>query len=120
MKRLILLALLLLASSAFAQTSHTATLTYTKSSDSTTANPGTVSVYRAVGVCPASGLGTLTFTMLTSTASPGGTYTDNLPGPGTYCYYLTATISSATSGPSNTGGGSANPFPPVLGTVVVQ
>jgi len=118
MKRLIL-AILAVAIPAFAA-SHTATLTYTASSDSTTGNPGTVTVYRATGACPASGLGSLTFTAVTTTAPSGGPYTDTLPGPGTYCYYLTATISGATSSPSLTGGGSANPFPPTGVTVVVQ
>lgn len=109
----------LIAAPVFAA-SHTATLTYTASSDSTTATPGTVSVYRAVGACPASGLGSLTWTLVTSTAPAGGTYTDTLPTAGTYCYYLTATINGATSAASNTGGGTASPFPPSLGTVVVQ
>jgi hypothetical protein len=117
--RLASLLVLLLAIPAFAA-SHTASITYTASSDSSIGTPGTVTIYRAVGACPASGLGSLTFAQVTSTAPAGGPYTDTLPGVGTYCYYATATISGATSIPSNTGGGSANPFPPTTFTVTVQ
>src|SRR5579871_3112162 len=70
------LSLLLMAAAVQAQAAHQVTLTWTASKDSTTASPGTVSVYRAVGACPASGIGTLTYTALTSTAPAAGPYID--------------------------------------------
>lgn len=120
MKYIIALLALALSLPALAA-SHTATLNYTASPDSTTASPGTVDVYRATGACPSSGLGTLTFTKVDTTPQPpAGSYVDTLPGTGTYCYYLIFNQNGASSAPSNTGGGTANPFPAVLGTVVVQ
>ena len=113
------LALLVLALPTYAQASHTATIPYTASADSTTGNPGTVTIWRAPVACPASGIPTGA-TALTTTAPASGTYTDTLPGAGVYCYYLTATISGATSGASNTGGGTALPFAPTLGSVTVK
>lgn len=83
-------------------TGHQINLTWTASSDSTTANPGTVAIYRANAVCPTSGIGTLIYTAVTTTAPAGGPYNDTTVTAGTWCYYVTATISSATSGPSNT------------------
>ena len=120
MKALFASLLLVLALPLAAQATHTATLPIGASPDSTTSNPGTVTVYRATGTCPTTGLGALTFTAVTTSAPASGSYVDTLPGPGTYCYYLTATISGATSGASGTGGGTATPFPPTLGTVVVK
>ena len=112
--------LLVLALPLAAQATHTATLPIGASPDSTTSNPGTVTVYRATGTCPTTGLGTLTFTTVTTSAPASGSYVDTLPGPGTFCYYLTTTISGATSGPSGTGGGVALPFAPTLGSITVK
>lgn len=106
--------------------SHTATLTIQQSSDATTTAPGIVSIYQYNGACPTA-VSSVTWTTLTTTfvVTPNssgtgtGTYTATLPGPGTYCFYATATIGGATSGASNTGGGTATPFPPTI-TVVVQ
>ncbi len=122
MKRMFLIAVLTIVAVCIpisAQTAHTAKLTITASPDSTTGNPGTTAIYRAAGVCPASGLGSLTFAAVTTSGPASGSYTDTLPGPGSYCYYMTATISGVTSIPSSTGGGTAGPFPPTF-TVVVQ
>lgn len=102
MKKLLFSLLLGSSSVAFAA-SHSVTLTWTASTDSTTANPGTVNVLRATGNCPASGIGTLTYNTLTTTAPAGGPYVDNSVTSGTtYCYYVTATIGGQTSNPSNT------------------
>lgn len=66
----------------------------------TLAAPCTVQIYRAVGTCPASGIGTLTYTPLTSTliastlgdTSSNFTYTDATIAVGTsYVYYATVT-----------------------------
>lgn len=100
--RNILAILFFVAAATLAQAQHKVTLSWTASTDSTSSNPGTVSVYRATGTCPASGIGTLTYTTLTATAPAGGPYADSTVTAGTYCYYVTATISGATSGPSNT------------------
>ena len=105
--RILLLTIFVLSLSAHAAAAqHSVTLNWIASTDSTTATPGTVTVYRATAACPASGIGTLTYTALTTTAAAGGPYTDSAVTTGvTYCYYLTATIGGATSGPSNTAGG---------------
>lgn len=81
--------------------SHQVTLNWTASIDSTASNPGTVTVYRANAACPATGIGGLNYTALTTTAPAGGPYSDTTVGVGTWCYYVTATIGGATSGPSN-------------------
>lgn len=126
-KRILLLVSLALvfAGMAHAQTgAHSAKLSWAASADSTSANPGTVAIYQASGACPASGLGSLTFATVTTTAAPSATaanpYIVTSLTPGTYCFYLTATIGGATSGPSNTSGGSTSTFPPTSFTVVVQ
>lgn len=104
MKKLLLLAILMAATTAVhAQTSYSVALAWTASTSSTTATPGTVKVFRAAGACPASGIGTLTYSALTTTAPAAGPYKDTAVANGTtYCYYLEAVVGSATSGPSNT------------------
>lgn len=94
--------LFFVAAASLANAQHKVTLSWVASTDSTSSNPGTVSVYRATGTCPASGIGTLTYSTLTAAAPAGGPYADTTVSAGTYCYYVTATISGATSGPSNT------------------
>ncbi len=82
---------------------HSVSMTWTASADSTTTTPGTVSVWRASETCPAT-VSTTTpgFTAVTTTAPAGGPYADTTVTAGTWCYFVTATISGATSGPSNT------------------
>lgn len=116
MKRL--LALFVFALGAFAQ-SHSATLTWTVPTEPS----GTgYDVYRAVGTCPSSGIGTLSYTLLNSTPLTVLTYTDTtVTGGTTYCYYVTASLSGVQSGPSPTAGAAIpSTFPPTTLTVVVQ
>ena len=123
MKKLLICALFVLAalSARAANAQHSVTLNWIASTDSTTTTPGTVSVFRATGTCPASGIGTLTYTTLTSTAPAGGPYTDTAVTVGSaYCYYITATIGSATSGPSNTVGAVIPVGPPTSLIIVVK
>lgn len=104
-----------------AQAAHSVTLNWTASTDSTTATPGTVSVFRALGACPATGLGTATYTALTTTALAGGPYIDTTVTAGSsYCYYIGATIGAATSGPSNTYSALIPIAPPTITVVVIQ
>jgi hypothetical protein len=102
MKRLALL-VLLLASSAVAQTSHKVTLTAT-SPDLSASNPGTVVFYRASGQCPASGIPTGGTALSSSMAFPGtASYTDStVAGGNTYCYYAIGTSQGGSSANSNT------------------
>lgn len=104
MKRfLLLITMLFVATASYAQTTYSVTLNWAASTSSTPAAPGTVTVYRATGTCPASGLGTLTYTALTTTAPDAGPYTDATVASGsTYCYYAEAVIGGASSAPSNT------------------
>jgi hypothetical protein len=120
--RMLLLMIFALSLSAHAASAqHSVTLNWIASADSTTTTPGTVSVFRATGTCPASGIGTLTYTTLTSTAPAGGPYTDTAVTVGSaYCYYITATIGSATSGPSNTVGAVIPVGPPTSLIIVVK
>lgn len=117
MKTLFAALLFLLAAPAFAQ--HSVTLTWTKSPDSTTQNPGTVNVYRANAACPASGIGSLTYTNIATGQAPGGSYSDTSVSAGnSYCYYVTAVIGGAESAPSNTFSGVLKPAAPSLTGVV--
>jgi hypothetical protein len=121
MKRAVSGILLVLSAIACKAQSHQVTLTWTASKDSNTSSPGTVSVYRAVGSCPAIGIGTLTYTNLTSAAPAGGPYIDSTVTAGTtYCYYITATINGATSQPSNTANATIPVFPPIALTIIIQ
>lgn len=126
MKRnfLVTLILALAAISAPAATPHTGSVAFPASSDSTPTNPGTTQIYWAPGACPASGLGSLPWNQATASGQPSYTvlnpYVITLPSPGTYCFYVTFTTGGATSAPSNTAGGSANPFPTGSITVTVQ
>jgi len=119
MKRLFWIALF--AASLHAQSTHQVTLRWTASPDSTTAAPGTVTVYRATAACPASGIGTLAYSKLTATALAGGPYVDTSVTTGsTYCYYVTATIGGLESNPSNTFQGQIPTAPPSTLTGSVQ
>jgi len=115
------LALLAPIGLAAAQTTHTVAMSYTASTDSTTANPGTVTAFYATSACGTSGQ---TFAQLAANGPASDTaaapWKVNLAGPGTYCFYVEAVIGGASSVPSNTSGGSANPFPPAAFTVTVQ
>lgn len=98
MTKLLNLALLMMATSALAQTAPVVELTWQASASSTAADPGTVQVYRAPGACPATGL-PQNYTVIDGSAPAGGPYMD-AASAGTYCYFLTATIDGVASGPS--------------------
>jgi len=121
MKRAVMGLILVLSAIVCRAQSHQVTLSWTASKDSSASNPGTVTVYRAVGSCPSSGIGTLTYTPLTTTAPAGGPYTDPTVTAGmTYCYYVTATINGATSQPSNTANATVPVFSPTAVSVLIQ
>jgi hypothetical protein len=121
MKRAVSGILLVLSAIACKAQSHQVTLTWTASKDSNASNPGTVSVYRAVGSCPPSGIGTLTYTPLTTAAPAGGPYPDTTVTAGmTYCYYVTATINGATSQPSNTASATIPVLAPTALIIMIQ
>jgi hypothetical protein len=115
-KTSILLAALMLgsvAARAQATPSHEVDLTWTASTDG-----GTVTVYRASGLCSAT---TLSFVKLTSTAPAGGPYKDTAVTAGNYCYYVTATVNGTESVPSNSVNPSVPTAPPTnLVNVVVK
>ncbi len=114
-----LLSLFLFAPFVAAQSGHTVTLSWSASPDSTTTNPGTVNVWRSAGACSTGAPSGAT--QLTASAPAGGPYVDSSVQAGsTYCYYVTATISGATSGPSNTTQAAVGPFPPSGLTVTVH
>jgi len=114
-----------------AQAAHRVDLTATDTG-CTAAQSCTLQVYRAAAACPASGIGTLTYSQLASAATGTATastttwtYSDTAVTAGqTYCYYVTATYTVGTGGPS---GPSATfqgtiPAPPMVPTLsgVVQ
>lgn len=112
MKRFLLL--ILLAGLAFAQ-SHSVTLNWVAST-----TPGvTYNVYKLTGACPA---GTPTgFAIINSSPITALTYSDTAVVAGaTYCYYGTAVLNGAESGPSNTAAGAVPPFPQTMFSVVVH
>lgn len=104
MRKLLLLATMLICSVvAQSQTSSNVTLTWKASASSTTATPGAVSVFRAVGTCPATGIGTLTYQKVSTTAPAAGPFVDTAVSPSTtYCYYVTPVIGGISAAPSNT------------------
>jgi hypothetical protein len=99
-----------LASPARAQ--HSASLSWTASSDAA-ANPTLgYNVYRLAGACPASG--TNGFTKLNTSPVTTTTFSDASVGLGSFCYYVTATLNGAESVPSNTASAVILPGAPTL------
>lgn len=85
---------------------HSAILTWGAAADATSAS--TYNVYRAVGACPATGLGSLSFSKLGNTAVLA--FTDATVAIGnSYCYYATQEAGGFESVPSNTAGGNVTP-----------
>jgi hypothetical protein len=115
-----LVALLLLASTAFAQSGHGVQLTWTENDPlypTTTFN-----VYRLNAACPASG--TAGFTKLNSTAITPEIYFDPSPAAvgSTLCYYITAVAGGLESAPSPTAQVTFSPPPlaPSIPKAVIQ
>jgi len=77
---------------------HSVTVTWNAAPDATAS--ASYNLYRATGVCPASGLGTLTFTKQVNVSAL--TATDTAVTFGSYCYYVTHVEGTAESIPSNT------------------
>ncbi len=103
---------LLFVSTAFAQTTHSVTLTWTD-----TSNPPVVTynVYRATGLCS----GTPTFSKLAS-AVTAKTYMDSTVIPGNWCYQVTAVVNGSESVPSNSVNPNVPAFAPTSLTFTVQ
>ena len=103
-------ALALFASPARAQ--HSASLSWTASSDAA-ANPSLgYNIYRLAGACPASG--TSGFTKLNASPVTTTTFSDATVALGAVCYYVTATLNGAESVPSNTASAVVLPGAPTL------
>lgn len=98
--------------SAFAQTTHSATLTWAD-----TQNPAgtTYNVYRATGLCS----GTPVFSKLASGLVPK-TFTDPTVSPGNWCFQVTATTAGIESPASNTAQAPVPNFAPTQLQVTVQ
>ncbi len=64
---------------------------------------GTTTIYEAQGVCPASGIGSLSYSVVTTQTALSGTYLDTAEtAASTRCAYATATVGTQVSAPSNT------------------
>jgi hypothetical protein len=111
MKRFLSL-LLFSGACAFAQSTHSATLTWV---DKLNPTGTTYNVYRAPGLCS----GTPTFSKIT-TAVTVTTYQDTTVTPGGYCYEVTAVFNGVESTPSNTAQANIPAFAPTTLTVVTQ
>lgn len=95
-----------------AKAQHSASLTWTASTDAA-ANPTLgYNVYRLAGACPASG--TAGFTKLNSVSVTTTSFTDSTISLGNACYYVTATLNGAESVPSNTASAVILPGAPTL------
>lgn len=104
MKKLIVLALLVFVGTALrAQAAHSVVLTVT-SPDTSSASPGTATILRASGACPASGVPSSGSTLTSTLSVPGtATFTDStVTGGNTYCFWATLKASGGGSGVSNT------------------
>jgi len=88
---------------AFGQSGHTVTLTVASPDTSSTA-PGTATILRAAGACPASGVPASGTTLTSSLSVPGtANYSDtSVAGGSTYCYWSTLKTAGGGSGVSNT------------------
>lgn len=109
---IVCLALFLFGTSAFAQTTHKAVLTWTD-----TLNPTgtTYNIYRAPGLCS----GTPVFAKLASGVT-ALTYTDSTVTTGNYCFTVTATFSGVESAQASPALAPVPAFPPSGLSVVVQ
>lgn len=88
---------------AYGQTpTHAVTLTVT-SPDASSAAPGTATIQRATGACPASGVPASGTTLTSSLSVPGtATFSDNtVVGGNTYSYWATLKTAGGGSGVSN-------------------
>jgi hypothetical protein len=96
--------LVLAATFGHAQATNTVSLSWQDTSCTAT-TPCTAQVFRATGSCPASGIGTLTYTELTALdaqATVAGAYSDTTAVQGqTYCYYVTDSFVTGGTSPSN-------------------
>ncbi len=106
-----------LVASLFAQTTHSAVLNWTASSDAA-ANPTLgYNVYRLSASCPKTG--TSGFTKLNTAPVTALTYTDTPLPIGNVCYCILATLNGIESKPSNKAGGTVGPGTVVL-TLTIQ
>lgn len=96
---------------------HSATLGFTKSADDTGAVGQGYSTWRMPSACPASVTSTSGFTKLNPTLFTSNSYVDPNLAPGVYCYVVTFTTSSATSGPSGSAAATILPAAPTGVTI---
>jgi len=111
MLTLLLITLLMFPQAVPPPTTHYTTLTWTASADVPSPPPAGsgYDIWRAPGVCPASGIpaGAAKIAPLVATT----TYYDTAVTVGsTYCYYVVAVVSSQNSLPSNDAGDTILPF----------
>jgi hypothetical protein len=95
------------ASAAFAQTTHTATMSWKAPTDAIATS--TYNVYYVAASCPTSGLGTLNWVKINPVPIVGLTYTQSGLAAGNYCWYVTQVQNGVESPPSTTAGGMAKP-----------
>jgi len=87
---------------------HSAVLTWAAPDDASAT--ASYNIYRASGLCPASGLGTLVFSKVNASPITALTFTDtSVKVGGQYCYYGTHAEGAVESIPSNTAGGTVTP-----------
>lgn len=96
---------------------HSVTGTFTKSTDDTGATGSGYTTWRLSGTCPTNPTTTTGFTSLNSTPYTVATFTDSTVTPGTYCYVVTFSNSTATSVPSNTASAVIQPAAPLNLTI---
>lgn len=114
---LAVLAILFAPAAAKAQ-SHSATLKWTASTDSTQTG-ASVNVYRSTGACPAAGTTPSGFTVLASKIT-AVTYVDTTVGIGQFSYYVTEVVGTQESAPSNCVSTSILPASPTALTLTAQ
>jgi hypothetical protein len=118
LKKVFLTAMLALAFPVFTLAApHSVTLGITRSPNDTQAPGQGYTAWRKSGLCPASVTTTAGFTQLNSVLFTTTTYTDTTVVPGLYCYVVTFTNPTATSGPSNTAAATVLPNSPTSVTV---
>jgi hypothetical protein len=118
MRNIVLALALLVPTAALAQSGHSVVLTVT-SPDTSVVAPGTATILRAAGACPASGVPASGTTLTSTLAVPAtATFTDStVTGGNTYCFWTTLKTAGGGSGVSNTFQGATTVVVTLSGTV---
>jgi len=120
MKKLLLLTVLLAASFACAQSTHSVDVIWSTPSSDASGNPPVIyTVYRAPSACSANPLASA-FVRVGTASATATKFTDTAVPLGPFCYVVTFTVNTAESAFSNLVPAVVLPAAPVLGNTIVR